>query len=124
MILDNKNLFGTDPHSQVVHTSDFTVYIISNNESPQSHVGCGRYINPNFVDNPPCGGLPGGAPIDGIPFGIAAGKYNVTELMPLPVKDVNGLTVTYHASFSNDCDSTIQDFQVKTCTITNTAIEQ
>lgn len=49
---------------------------------------------------------------------------NVTELMPLPVKDVNGLTVTYQASFSNDCDSTIQDFQIKTCTITNTAIEQ
>jgi hypothetical protein len=44
--------------------------------------------------------------------------------MPLPVKDVNGLTVTYQASFSNDCDSTIQDFQIKTCTITNTAIEQ
>ena len=55
---------------------------------------------------------------------ITAGKYNVTELMPLPVKDVNGLTVTYQASFSNDCDSTIQDFQVKTCTITNTASEQ
>jgi hypothetical protein len=49
---------------------------------------------------------------------------NVTELMPLPVKDVNSLTVTYQASFSNDCDSTIQDFQIKTCTITNTAIEQ
>jgi hypothetical protein len=66
-----------------------------------------------------------GATIHGVPVAIAAGKYNVTELMPLPsINDVNGRPVTYQASFSNDCDSTIQDFQIKTCTITNTAIEQ
>ena len=122
MILDNKNLFGTDPQRQLVSTPDFTVYVIPSNAPPQQHVGCGRHINPTFVDN--CGQAPGGTPIDGTPFAIAAGKYNVTELMPLPVNDVNGRPVTYQASFSNDCDSTIQDFQIKTCTITNTAIEQ
>jgi hypothetical protein len=123
MILDNKNLFGTDPQRQLVRTSDFNVYMIQSNASPQQHVGCGRYINPTFVDNV-CAAAPGGTPIDGIPFGVTAGKYNVTELMPLPVNDINGRPVTYQASFSNDCDSTIQDFQIKTCTITNTAVEQ
>jgi hypothetical protein len=66
-----------------------------------------------------------GATIHAVPVAIAAGKYNVTELMPLPsANDINGRPVAYQASFSNDCDSTIQDFQIKTCTITNTAIEQ
>jgi hypothetical protein len=122
MIVDNKNLFGTDPNRQPVSTSSFVFHIISSNASPHDNSGCGRHINPTFVDN--CAQAADGTPINGIPVAIAAGKYNVTELMPLPVNDVNGRPVTYQALFSNDCDSTIQDFQIKTCTITNTAIEQ
>ena len=66
-----------------------------------------------------------GAKVYGNLYTISAREYNVTELMPLPLNtDVNGRPVVYHASFSSVCDSTIQDFQIRTYTITNTAVEQ
>jgi hypothetical protein len=118
MIVDNKNLFGADPNKEPAesHTENYRVNILASSASLQNIAGCGPSR---------CKFILSGVTIHGVPVAIAAGKYNVTELKPLPtVNDVNGRPVVYQASFSSDCDSTIQDFQIKTCTITNTAIEQ
>ena len=124
MIVDNKNLYGSDPEREPVHTGSFVVFVRAGYANPSQFMGCGQDINPTRIDSS-CEHIVNGVTIHGVPIEIAAGKYNVTELMPLSsVNDVNGRPVTYQASFSNDCDSTIQDFQIKTCTITNTAIEQ
>ena len=124
MMVDNKNLYGSDPEREPVHTESFVVHIISGNSNPSEFNGCGQDINPTRIDSR-CEFTLNGAIVHGVPVAIVAGKYNVIELMPLPsINDVNGRPVTCQASFSSDCNSTIQDFQVKTCTITNTAIEQ
>ena len=124
MIVDNQNLFGSDPNKEPApaHTENYKVHVMASSGIQSSTGGCGQELNPNRVDS--CEMTLSGATVYVVPYAISAGKYNLTELMPLPLNtDVNGWPVVYDVSFSSDCDSAIQDFQIKTCTITDTAVE-
>ena len=102
----------------IPNLSLYLVYVRADTACPSSFNGCRQDMNLAGIDSS-CE-----HPLNGVTIQLRylAGKYNVTELMPLlSVTDVNGRPVAYQASFSSDCNSTIQDLQVMTCTITNTA---
>jgi hypothetical protein len=101
----------------------YLVYVKADTVRPSSFNGCRQDMNLTGIDSS-CEHTLNGVTIRGVPIEIPTGKHTVTELMSLlSVTDVNGRPVAYQASFSSDCNSTIQDLQVMTCTITNTAVE-
>jgi hypothetical protein len=98
MIIDNQNLFGSDPNKEPgpAHAENYRTYvtasgILLNNQA------CGPELNPNRSVN--CMLTISGATVYGVPLTIPAGKYNVTELMPLPLIPmlmVGRLYITHH----------------------------